>query len=82
MWVKDFAHCLKEAFGFSRHIALHILGDPCALENLDEYLNIARKIGLELNKTPKLTLLLRVRFLANIPLICFCPRLSFSYLFR
>ena len=54
MGVKDFAHCLKEAFGFSRHIALHILGDPCALENLDEYLNIARKIGLELNKTPKI----------------------------
>ncbi|MGX2971387.1 SPASM domain-containing protein [Helicobacter sp. T3_23-1059] len=54
MGVKDFAHCLKEALHFSRHIALHILGDPCALEKLDEYLNIARKIGLELNKTPKI----------------------------
>lgn len=54
MGVKDFAYCLKEAFGFSRHIALHILGDPCALENLGEYLKIARKVGTQLQKIPKI----------------------------
>lgn len=40
--MEDFGYCLDEALRFSRRIALHILGDPCALPNLNLYLEIAR----------------------------------------
>ena len=42
MSVEDFGHCLEESLRFSKRIALHILGDPCALPNLHSYLEIAK----------------------------------------
>lgn len=42
-----FAKALDEALCFSRRIALHILGDPCYLDNLESYLVLARNKGAQ-----------------------------------
>lgn len=38
-----FARAITEALKFSKTIALHILGDPCKLKNLSDYLTIAKQ---------------------------------------
>lgn len=65
MSVEDFRHCLKQALPLCHRIALHILGDPCYLGNLGEYLNVAREIGLQLQKYPKIDIVTSGAFFAK-----------------
>ena len=61
MSVEDFGYCLEEALRFSRRIALHILGDPCALPNLNLYLEVARNKS----KSPQIELVTSGAFFAK-----------------
>ena len=44
-----FEHCINEAIKICKNIALHILGDPCKLENLSQYLSIAKAKGAHID---------------------------------
>lgn len=61
MSVEDFGYCLEDALRFSRRIALHILGDPCALPNLNLYLEVARNKS----KSPQIELVTSGAFFAK-----------------
>ena len=65
MSVEDFRYCLGEALGFSRRIALHILGDPCALPNLNLYLEAARNMSQKSSKSPQIELVTSGVFFAK-----------------
>ena len=43
-----FTRAITQALQFSKTIALHILGDPCKLENLGDYLSIAKQNGAKI----------------------------------
>lgn len=44
-----FESTCSQSAGLTELISLHILGDPCALENLKDYLNIAQKYDLKVD---------------------------------
>ena len=48
MSLEAFTQALDSALMLTKRIALHILGDPCALPNLAHYLAIARKKGAQI----------------------------------
>lgn len=48
MSLEAFAHALDSALMLTKRIALHILGDPCALPNLANYLTLAHSKGAEI----------------------------------
>lgn len=48
MSLEAFAHALDSALMLTKRIALHILGDPCALPNLADYLTLAHSKGAEI----------------------------------
>lgn len=48
MSLEAFAQALDSALMLTKRIALHILGDPCALPNLTDYLAIAHSKGAEI----------------------------------
>lgn len=48
MSLEAFTQTLDSALMLTNRIALHILGDPCALPNLTHYLAIARKKGAQI----------------------------------
>lgn len=46
-----FESACHQSAGLTEFISLHILGDPCALENLEDYLIIAQKYSLKVDLT-------------------------------
>ncbi len=44
-----FEKVCKEAAPLTQIITLHVLGDPCRLNNLDHYLNTARRFSLKVD---------------------------------
>lgn len=47
----NFHHILSELKPFTKEIALHVVGDPLALSNLREYLDISKQLGFRVHIT-------------------------------
>lgn len=51
MDLDKFKHISKQISPYTKLCALHILGDPLSLDNIDDYIKIAKKEGLKLEIT-------------------------------